>query len=152
MTTEGRTHPAHDEGLTPFLFWNEIITGGGGAPLACPQCAGANLHLDTIQFAVPTEDHYTPTVGLTIDPDNGTTTDGDQARQLHAGQNRGSMLAIGFWCENFCRGRIELRSHKGHLYASLHREPACEPWETEGPETAYVSADKLNGRPWPPAG
>jgi hypothetical protein len=33
------------------------------------------------------------------------------------------MLSIAYWCENQCRGRIELRAHKGNLYASLHNEP-----------------------------
>ena len=33
------------------------------------------------------------------------------------------MLSTGHWCENGCQGRIELRGHKGYLYASLHREP-----------------------------
>lgn len=127
MTPNDLIRPAQDEWLTPFLLWNESATGGGGAALACPHCGGANLHLDTIQFAVPTEDHYTPTVGLAIDPDTGTTTDADQARQLHAGHNHGPMLAVGFWCESFCRGRIELRFHKGYLFASLHQEPGCIP-------------------------
>jgi len=33
---------------------------------------------------------------------------GDDARQLHAGANRGPMLAAAYWCEGGCRGRIEL--------------------------------------------
>jgi hypothetical protein len=37
------------------------------------------------------------------------------------------MLAIGYWCENSCHGRIELREHKGHLFASLHNDPADMP-------------------------
>jgi hypothetical protein len=32
------------------------------------------------------------------------------------------MLAIGYWCEEGCRGRIELREHKGHLFAGLRNE------------------------------
>lgn len=30
------------------------------------------------------------------------------------------MLSAGYWCEEGCHGRIELRQHKGHLFASLH--------------------------------
>jgi hypothetical protein len=30
------------------------------------------------------------------------------------------MLAIGYWCELGCEGRIELREHKGNLFAGLH--------------------------------
>jgi hypothetical protein len=55
-----------DESLTPFLFWNQMVAAADGAALACPQCTGPNLHLDTIRFAVPTDDHYTPTIGLIL--------------------------------------------------------------------------------------
>jgi hypothetical protein len=51
----------------------------------------------------------------------------DRSRLLHAGKNRGPMLSIGYWCENQCRGRIELRVHKGSLYASIHDEPPLQP-------------------------
>jgi hypothetical protein len=122
MTSTIRPYSAY-EGLAPFLFWNEITTGGGGAPLACPQCAGAHLHLGPIHFAIPTEEHYTPGAGMTIDPHTGAAIPNDAARQLHAGQNRGPMLAIAYWCETGCQGHIELRQHKGHLFASLHNEP-----------------------------
>jgi len=117
-----RLTPATDAGLGPFLLCNEITVAADGAPLACPQCTGANLHLDAVHFATPTDEHYTPTVGLSIDPDTGAVIADDQARALHAGQNRGPMLAIGYWCEDGCRGRIELREHKGHLFAGLHNE------------------------------
>jgi hypothetical protein len=93
-----------------------------GAPLACPQRTGATLHLDTVHFATPTNEHYIPTVGLSIAPDTGAVLTDDQARALHAGQNRGPMLAISYWCEEGCRGRIELREHKGYLFAGLHNE------------------------------
>jgi len=84
--------------------------------------AGANLHLSLVFFAVPTQDHYTPTIAVTIDPDTGAMFAEDAGRHLHAGNNRGAMLAIGYWCENGCEGRLELRNHKGHLFASLHNE------------------------------
>jgi hypothetical protein len=123
MMPNNRRAPATDIGLTPLLFCNEITIAADAAPLACPQCAGPNLHLDKIRFAAPTDEHYTPTLGLGIDPDTATIrTDDDQARALHAGQNRGPMLAIGYWCEAGCCGRIELREHKGHLFAGLHNE------------------------------
>ena len=115
--------PASCEGLAPFLLWNENTPSSSGAPLACPQCAGANLHLSLIVFAVPTQDHYTPTIAVTIDADTGAMFAEDAGRHLHAGNNRGAMLALGYWCENGCEGRLELRNHKGHLFASHHNEP-----------------------------
>jgi len=120
MLPRTRLAPATGAGLSPFLFCNEITVAADGAPLACPQCAGANLHLDTVHFATPSDEHCTPTVGVSIDPDTGAVLTDDQARALHAGQNRGPMLAISYWCEEGCRGRIELREHKGHLFAGLH--------------------------------
>ena len=122
-----RLRPTTGADLTPLLFWNDNTPCAGGAALACPQCAGANLHLDTIHFAVPTDDHYTPTVGVSISPHNGTVTADEDARELHAGTNRGPMVAVGYWCENGCCGRIELREHKGYLFTSLHNKDAVEP-------------------------
>jgi hypothetical protein len=61
-------------------------------------------------------------VSLSIDPDTGTVLADDQARVLHAGQNRGPMLAISYWCEEGCHGRVELREHKGHLYGGLRND------------------------------
>jgi hypothetical protein len=37
------------------------------------------------------------------------------------------MLAIGYRCENGCHGRIDLREHKGYLFASLHNLPQPDP-------------------------
>ena len=120
MIPTERFTAATDDSVTPFLFWNELNVCAGGAALACPQCAGPNLHLDTIFFATPTDDYYTPTVGASIDPNTGAILAGNHSRALHAGQNRGPMLAVGYRCEEGCQGRIELREHKGHLFASLH--------------------------------
>ncbi len=130
------TEPLHasagNDAITPFLYWSALIPCLGGAAMACPQCAGANLHLDTIHFAVPTEDHYTPTVGVSITPHTGTIAARDEACHLHAGTNRGPMLAIGYWCENGCHGRIELREHKGYLFATLHEAEPAEPQKVGG--------------------
>lgn len=115
---------ATDGPVQPFLFWNGMAIGGGGMALACPQCAGANLHLDAIHLATPAADDYSPAIGITIDPDSGAVLGDDKARTLHASENRGPMLSIGYWCEEGCRGRIELRGHKGNLFASLHEEPS----------------------------
>lgn len=123
MMPINRLMPAVDVGLTPLLFWNESNVSSDGAALACPQCAGPNLHLDAVHFAVPTEDHYTPTAAVSITPHNGAMLAGDEARRLHAGANRGPMLAVEYWCEAGCQGRIELREHKGSLFASLHSSP-----------------------------
>jgi len=90
---------------------------------------GANLHPDGIHFAAPTGDDYAPTAAVSIDAATATVREGDDARRLHAGANRGPMLAVGYWCEGGCRGRIELREHKGHVFASLHSEPAGSPDE-----------------------
>jgi hypothetical protein len=112
--------PATNDSLVPLLFWNPITSSATGAPMACPQCTGANLHLDTIHFATPTSEHYTPGIGVSIDVDTGTIIAGDEARLLHNAQNRGPMLSIGYWCEDGCLGHLELRQHKGQLFASLH--------------------------------
>lgn len=87
--------------------------------MACPQCAGANLHLDAVHIATA-RDSYTAHAGLTINLATGAVTGDDAARELHAGKNRGTMLSIGYRCEQGCHGRIELREHKGNLFASLH--------------------------------
>ena len=127
MTLPGFPRPRAEEGSSPFLFWNHDAVSAHGAAVACPQCAGGNLHLDTVHFAVPTRDHYTPTVGLSINPTTGAIMADDTARALHASINRGPMLSIGYWCEYGCHGRIELRAHKGRLFGGLHHEPPFEP-------------------------
>ena len=71
MLPRTRLAPATGAGLSPFLFCNEITVAADGASLVCPQCADANLHLDAVHFAIPSDEHYTPTVGLSIDPDTG---------------------------------------------------------------------------------
>jgi hypothetical protein len=48
MTFTSYPRPALDDGLAPFLFWNEIVVSANGAALACPRCAGANLHLGPV--------------------------------------------------------------------------------------------------------
>jgi hypothetical protein len=131
-----RLSPATATGLTPLLFCNEITVAADAAPLACPQCTGANLHLDTVHFATPTNDPYRPAVGLSINPDTGAVLADEKARALHAGQNRGPMLAIGYWCEEGCRGRIELREHKATC------SPACA---TRNPRDATTSPVLLRG-------
>jgi hypothetical protein len=123
MTLPGFARPLVEDGSSPFLLWSDDGISGRSAAVACPQCAGANLHLDTVHIATPTRDHYTPTVGLSINPTTGAVTADDTARALHAGANRGAMLSIGYWCELGCQGRIELRAHKGRLFGSLHHEP-----------------------------
>jgi len=64
---------------------------------------------------------------MTIDPATGAMLADNEGRALHAGQNRGPMLSVGYWREPGCRGRIELREHKGHLFASLHNGPPLGP-------------------------
>jgi hypothetical protein len=75
----------------------------------------------------PTDGGYKPTVGASVDPATGAIFADSQARALHAGQNRCPMLAIGYWCEAGCQGRMELREHKGHLFATLHPTTAEQP-------------------------
>lgn len=133
MSTAAFLHPVSDQNLAPFLFWNPVTHSGHGAPLACPQCAGPHLHLGAIYFAAPVNTQYTPETGLTIDPETAVVLPNDEARMLHAGQNRGPMLAIRYWCENSCEGRIELRVHKGHLFASLHHQPHMPADDPGGP-------------------
>jgi hypothetical protein len=120
MLSNGMTIPAAGDDLIPVLFWNPITSSATGAPMACPQCAGPHLHLDTVHFAIPTDEHYTPGIGVSINTDTGAVIADNTARALHDAANRGPMLSIGYWCENGCQGRVELRQHKGHLFASLH--------------------------------
>ncbi len=142
MTAAARERPTVDSTTTPFLFWNETTVSRDAAALACPQCGGANLHLNAVHFAVPTRDHYTPTAGLSIDADTGAITADDHAQLLHAGQNRGPMLAITYWCEDGCQGNMQLRQHKGVLYASLHSEtPRHDDAVPDEPDEA-ISADE----------
>jgi hypothetical protein len=137
---EGRIVPVVDSGLSPVLWWDESYLSADGAALACPQCGGANLHLDEIHFAAPTGDDYAPTVGLSIDATTATVCESHDAQQLHAGANRGPMLAAGYWCEGGCRGRIELREHKGHVYASLHSQPPGLPDDVWFPDVGGADA------------
>jgi hypothetical protein len=111
--------------LSPALWWDKAPRSAHGAVLACPQCTDQHLHLEKIRYATPADGRYTPTIGVSIDGTHSAThgEDDDEALRLHNGTNRGAMLAISYWCENGCRGRIELREHKGHLYLSLHEEP-----------------------------
>ncbi len=127
--------PLAAEGSRPFLLWSPEAFSARGAAIACPQCAGANLHLDMVHVAVPTTDDYTPTVGLSINPASGTVAADDTAPTLHASQNRGPMLSIGYWCELGCQGRIELRMHKGRLFGSLHDENPIQPGQRAGDST-----------------
>ena len=131
---EDRVVPVADSSMSPVLLWDDSYPSADGAALACPQCGGANLHLDEIHFAAPTGHDYTPTAGVSIDAATATVRQGDDAQQLHAGANRGPMLAAGYWCEGGCRGRIELREHKGHVYASLHSQAPGLPDDVWSPD------------------
>ena len=122
MTINDIILAVQSENLAPFVFWNPAVTGGGGAPLACPQRTGPNLHLHSVSFATPAgDDHYTPTIGLDIDPATGGLQTDAYACMLHGGQNRGTMLAISYWCESGCGGRIELREHKRVMQSTVMR-------------------------------
>jgi hypothetical protein len=144
MNIGTREYPAIDSTTTPFLLWTETTVSADGAALACPQCAGPNLHLDTVQLAVPADNaNYAPTVGLSINPDTGAALADHEARRLHAGRNRGPMLAIAYWCENGCLGHLELRQHKGILYASHHTDDHRQhPAEQPDPQPVPAAGDE----------
>jgi hypothetical protein len=57
MMPNSRLAPATDGSLTPLLSCNEITVAADAAPLACPQCTGANLYLDTVHLATPAAEH-----------------------------------------------------------------------------------------------
>ena len=121
--------------------------------MACPQCAGANLHLGTIHFASPVEDQYDPAVGVSIDAMRATVSgELDEALRMHGGTNRGPMLAVGYWCETGCQGRVELREIKGHLFVGLHDEPGGLPddvrYEQDDGADATVAADPDTPEPF----
>jgi hypothetical protein len=120
---DGRVLPVIDVGMSPALLWDESYVCADGAALACPLCGWANLHLDMVHFAAPAG-MYEPVVGVDIDAGAGVVTvAGGAAMRLHGAKNRGPMLAVGYWCEAGCRGRIEFRGHKGNVFLSLCEEP-----------------------------
>jgi len=124
---DGRVLPVIDVGMSPALMWDESVVSADGAALACPLCGWANLHLDMIHFAMPV-DMYEPTIGVDIDTSARVVMfPGEEATVLHGAKNRGPMVAVGYWCEAGCRGRIELREHKGNLFLSLVEEPGFDP-------------------------
>jgi hypothetical protein len=113
--------------MSPALMWDGSVLSADGAALACPLCGWVNLHLDMVWFAMPAE-MYEPTVGVDIDAGAGAVVfPGGEAMCLHGAKNRGPMIAVGYWCEAGCRGRIELRQHKGNLFLSLVEEPGFDP-------------------------
>jgi hypothetical protein len=81
--------------------------------LACPWCGlCSNLHLAGIYFATPGPGRYWPSFGVDIDVMAATVTlAGVEATYLHGEANAGVMLAVEVWCDNGCRGRVELRQH-----------------------------------------
>jgi hypothetical protein len=124
---DDRVVPVIDGGMSPALMWDESVVSADGAALACPLCGWANLHLDLVCFAMPAE-MYEPTIGVDIDAGAGVVVfPGGVAMDLHGARNRGAMVALGYWCEAGCRGRIELRQHKGNLFLSLVEEPGFDP-------------------------
>jgi hypothetical protein len=124
---EDRVLPVIDGGMSPALMWDESHLSADGAALACPLCGWANLHLGMVYFAAPA-DQYTPVVGFDMDARaRWVVVPGRDAMALHGGKNRGSMLAVGYFCEAGCQGRIELREHKGNVFLSLHEEPGLDP-------------------------
>jgi len=124
---DGRILPVIDVGMSPALMWDESCVCADGAALACPLCGWANLHLDMIHFAMPV-DMYERTMGVDIDTAARVAMfPGGEAMSLHGGKNRGPMVAVGYWCEAGCRGRIELRQHKGNVFLSLVEEQGFLP-------------------------
>jgi hypothetical protein len=124
---EGRVLPVIDGGMSPALMWDESHVSADGAALACPLCGWPNVHLAMCYFATPSE-QYTPVVGVDIDARaRWVVVPGRAAMALHGGKNRGPMLAVGYWCETGCQGRIELREHKGNVFLSLHAELGFDP-------------------------
>jgi hypothetical protein len=124
---EGRVLPVIDGGMSPALMWDESHVSADGAALACPLCGWPNVHLAMCYLATPS-DQYTPVVGVDIDAHaRWVVVPGRAAMALHGGKNRGPMLAVGYWCEAGCQGRIELREHKGCVFLSLHAEPGFDP-------------------------
>jgi hypothetical protein len=124
---DGRILPVIDVGMSPALMWDESVVSADGAALACPLCGWAKLHLDMVHFAMPVG-MYEPTIGVDIDTAARVVMfPGEASMVLHGAKSRGPMLAVGYWCEAGCRGRIELRQHKGSLFLSLVEEPGFLP-------------------------
>lgn len=103
-------------GLSPALMWDDLVPGDAcadGGALACPWCGlSSTLRLAEIYFATPGPGGYWPSFGVDIDVMASMVTfPGVQASDLHAEASNGVMLAIEMWCDNGCRGRLELRQH-----------------------------------------
>lgn len=110
-----RIWPVRERGLSPALMWNDLVAGLAtteGGVLACPWCGVcSNLHLAGICFATPPADRYCPPFGVDIDvPAAMMSFPGLQALAAQ-GDDDGVMLSIELWCDNGCRGCIELRQH-----------------------------------------
>jgi hypothetical protein len=127
MIPTERFRSAIDDTVTPFLFWSELAVCAGGAALACPQCAAPNLHLNTVWFATPTEDHYTPTVGVSIAPPPARSSPTTKPAGYTPARTAAPCCQSDTGAKTAAGGRIELREHKGHLVASLHTQPPLRP-------------------------
>lgn len=125
------------QGLSPALWWDQALRSADGAVLACPQCGEQHLHLEKIRYATPADGTYTPTIGVSIDGPHVAThgEDDHEAPRLHNGTNRGPMLAIGYWCENGCRGRIELRAQKATSTSACTKSRSACPTSSPLPST-----------------
>jgi hypothetical protein len=77
---------------------------------------------------------YEPVMGVDIDAGAGLVVfPGGEAMCLHGGASRGPMIAVGYWCEAGCRGRIEFREHKGNVFLGLRGEPGFLPEDVVAP-------------------
>ncbi|MFI7709226.1 hypothetical protein [Nonomuraea sp. NPDC049480] len=114
-----------DARMLPFLYLRADlgdIYNDGRLPVACPQCGDMNLHLDVVGFASGDFDELRRSQEVSF-PDCLVADSPDTAALQEALHYRGPMLAIQYLCEAGCRGRIELRDHKGSLFGSLHNLP-----------------------------
>jgi hypothetical protein len=141
MIPTERFQAATDDTVTPFLFWSELAVCAGGAALACPQCATANLHLDTVCFATPTEDHYAPTVGVSIvfEPARSfpTIRPGVCTRAEQGPDAVGRILVRG----RLPRPHRTSRAQAGRLFASLQDQPPLGPEDVVLAENLYARRD-----------
>lgn len=118
-----RVWPVRERGLSPALMWDDLagLATAEGGVLACAWCGlCSSLHLAGIYYATAPSQRHDPSFGVDIDVTAAVVRlPGGQATRLHAGVNAGVMLAIEVWCDNGCRGRIELRQHDDAVVLNL---------------------------------
>ena len=137
MIPTERFQAATDDTVTPFLFWSELAVCAGGR-LWPARNALRRTCIWTRSASPPQPRTTTRRPSALASSPNRRDPRRQPGPASARGQNRGPMLSVGYWCEDDCRGRIELREHKGHLFASLQDQPPLGPEDVVLAENLYA--------------